>query len=98
MKALHRADPASRHPTPHHRRGHRDTPPRGAPATSQLLQPPDPGPAPQWPSHRARITLKPLPERPPPLFRGYRPSAFGVIAVLLWLVVLAAILWPHGHR
>ena len=95
---MHRADPATRHPSPHHRRGHHDQPPhRGAPVTSQLLQPPVPGPA-TLTRARDRVTLRPLPERPPPLFRGYKPSAFGVIAVLLWLVVLAAILWPHARR
>ena len=91
---MHRADPVSRPPSPH-RRGHRDHPPHGAPVSS-LLEPPDPARDTQAP-RRAQVTLRPLPERPP-LLRGYRPSAFGWIAVILWAIIILTIVWPHGHR
>ena len=40
--------------------------------------------------------MRELPQRPP-LFRGYRISVYGIIALALWAVIIAAIVWPHGH-
>jgi hypothetical protein len=94
---VHRADPYANRPSPRWR-GHRDSPPRGGPASSLLRPPPDPGPAPLTPQ-RARVTIcetpRFAPQRPGIRIGGYRIHALDVIAVVLGIAVLLAIVWPQ---
>jgi hypothetical protein len=90
---VHRADPYADRPSPR-RRGHRDSPPRGGPASTLLTPPPDPGPAP-WTPHRARVTIREIPTHRPGILGGYRIHPLDVIAVVLGIAVLLAVFWPR---
>jgi hypothetical protein len=88
---MHRADPYADRPSPR-RRGHRDSPPRGGPASTLLTPPPDPGPAP-WTPRRARVTIRELPGSAPRA--RYRVHFLDVVTVLLGLALLLTIFWPR---
>ena len=66
-----------------------------------LLQPPDPGPRDLTP-HRARVTIREIPMRPPRRpgiwIGGYRVRALDVIAAVCFAAMLVVIFWPHGLR
>jgi len=94
---MHRTDPLASHPSPR-RRGRRDPlPVRGAPASSLLHPPPDPGPAP-WTPRRARVTIRetrPASRRPGTWIGNYRIHPLDVITALLAIAVLLAIVWQR---
>ena len=94
---MHRADPRASRPSPR-RRGRRDSPPRGGPASTLLTPPLDPGPAPLTP-RRTRVTIRETPRaaprRPGIRIGSYRIHVLDVIAMVLGLAVLLAISWPQ---
>ena len=90
---MHRADPYADRPSPR-RRGHRDSLPRGGPASTLLTPPPDPGPAPLAPQ-RARVTIREIPRSTGLRIGSYRVHVLDVIALVLGLAVLLAIFWPR---
>jgi hypothetical protein len=94
---MHRTDPYASRPSPH-RRGRRDSPARGGPASSLLQPGPDLGPAPLTP-RRARVWIReiprPAPRRPGIWIGSYRIQVLDVITVVLAIAALAALAWPH---
>lgn len=83
---MHRAGPGR---PPPQRRDRRHSPPDGGPA-SMLLKPP--GPPPPLLPPGARVSLRPIPQRPP-LLRGYRIGPLDVITALLIAAAVLAVLW-----
>ena len=93
---MHKTDPLADRPSPH-RRGRRDVPPRGGPASSLLQPPPDMSPAPLTP-RRAQVWIReiprPAPRRPGLWIGSYRIHVLDVITAVLAIAVLLAIFWP----
>jgi len=82
------------------RRGRGRRTPGGGPATTTLLRDDwEPGPPPlDLLPHRNRVTIRPRDEPPPLLWQvpgWWWRHLPGVVAVILWRVVLAVISWPH---
>ena len=84
---MHKTDPLADRPSPH-RRGRRDVPPRGGPASS-LLQPPQDLPPSALTPRRAQVWIREIPQPAP---RRWRIPWLDVAAVLLIAAVVAVLL------